>query len=100
MLTVRELEPYEQLELRFAEWNELPPEGMVACSSGTAALHLALEAINDKPAGEVIVPDLTMVACPRAVVLADKTPKFVDCNDQLLMELAELERMMERQNGK
>ena len=64
MLTVRELEPYEQLELKFAKWNRLDPEGMVACSSGTAALHLALEAMQLPQGSQVIVPDLTMVACP------------------------------------
>ena len=83
VMTIRELEPYEQLELKFSEWNELDPAGMVACSSGTAALHLALEAMNDVPEGRVILPDLTMVACPRAVVMAGKDCRFVDCEDDL-----------------
>lgn len=55
----------------------------VACSSGTAALHLALEALALPPASKVIVPDYTMIACARAVVLAGHVPVFVDCDDNL-----------------
>lgn len=83
---MKELEHYEDLEIKFAEWNELDPTGMVACSSGTAALHLALEAMQLPLGSRVIVPDLTMVACPRAVMLAGLVPKFVDCDDRLLMK--------------
>lgn len=81
---MKELEPYEELEVKFAEWNELSPEGMVACSSGTAALHLAWETLD--PAGKIVdMCDLNMVACPRSVVLAGMTPRFHDCNDYLLI---------------
>lgn len=79
------MQPYEELERRWAEFNGLDPAGMVVCSSGTAALHLALEALGLPPGSEVLVPDYTMVACPRAVTLAGLTPVFVDCDDQLLI---------------
>ena len=53
----------------------------VATSSGTAALHLALAALDVGPGDEVIVPDLTFVATANAVaytgarvVLADVDP--------------------------
>lgn len=82
---MKEHEPYEELEVKFAEWNELDPTGMVACSSGTAALHLAFEAMSLPLGSRVIAPDLTMVACPRAVVLAGLVPEFVDCDDSLLL---------------
>ncbi|HEX9440427.1 MAG TPA: aminotransferase class I/II-fold pyridoxal phosphate-dependent enzyme, partial [Roseiflexaceae bacterium] len=39
----------------------------VACSSGTAALHLALLALDVGPGDEVIVPTLTYVATANAV---------------------------------
>lgn len=77
------MEAYQVLERRWAEFNDLDPEGMVACSSGTAALHLALEAFRLPPGSEVIVPNFTMVACPRAVVMAGLTPVFVDCDESL-----------------
>jgi perosamine synthetase len=58
----------------------------VACSSGTAALHLALEALQLPLGSEVLVPDYTMVACARAVAMAGLVPVFVDCGDDLLMD--------------
>lgn len=80
------MEPYQQLEVNIGKWMGYPPENVVVCSSGTAALHLALEAMALPPGSEVIVPDFTMVACARAVTLAGLTPVFVDCDDRLLMD--------------
>lgn len=83
----RALQPYERLEEEWATFNELPVEGMVVCSSGSAALHLALEAFRLPPGSEVLVPDYTMVACARAVTLAGLTPVFVDCGDDLNLDV-------------
>jgi perosamine synthetase len=80
------LEKYQELEIRWAEWNDLDPSGMVACSCGTAALHLAFEAIRFRPGSYVLIPDFTMVACARAAALAGLQPRFVDCNDKLLID--------------
>ena len=80
------MEPFLELEQKFATWVGVDPTGMVGCSSGTAALHLALEALRLPKGAEVIMPDLTMVACTRAVSLAGLTPVFVDCGEDLLME--------------
>jgi len=82
------VEAYQELEQRWAEFNSLNPAGMVACASGTAALHLAFEAFQLPSYSEVICPDFTMVACPRAIVLAGLTPVFVDCGDDLNLDLA------------
>lgn len=49
----------------------------VACSSGTAALHVALEAIGVRH-GEVIVPAISFSASAAAIVLAGGRPCFVD----------------------
>jgi perosamine synthetase len=78
------MQKYQELEIKWAEWNELDPRGMVACSSGTAALHLAIEAMRLRYS-HLIIPDFTMIACPRAVVLSGKHPAFIDCDDQLLI---------------
>ncbi|MGE5294215.1 MAG: DegT/DnrJ/EryC1/StrS family aminotransferase, partial [Solirubrobacterales bacterium] len=50
----------------------------VAVSNGTAALHLALDALDLKPQDEVLVPTLTFVATPQAVLMAGATPVFCD----------------------
>jgi perosamine synthetase len=51
---------------------------VVAVSSGTAALHIALDILDLKPDDEVLVPTLTFVATPQAVVMAGATPVFCD----------------------
>lgn len=84
------MQPHEQLERELAAWitrTGLPcdPGQVVSCSSGTAALHLALEALGLPAGSGVLVPDYTMVACARAVTLAGLTPVFVDCDERLLM---------------
>lgn len=86
------VQPYERLEQEWAAWNHLDPQGMVVCSSGTAALHLALEALQLQAGSEVIVPDFNMIAVPRAVAMAGLTPVFVDCGDDLLMDTSILAR--------
>jgi dTDP-4-amino-4,6-dideoxygalactose transaminase len=60
----------------------------VACSSGTAALTLALRALGIGPGDEVLVPEFTMVATAWAVTYTGATPVFVDCGDDLLIDVA------------
>lgn len=86
------METYELLEKKLADWCECP--NIVVCSSGTAALHLALEAFELEPHRGVIVPEFTMIACPRACTLADLTPTFADCDDALLITLEEVNRIL------
>ncbi len=78
-------EAYQQFEKEFGEWAKV--QNVVCCSSGTAALHLALEAMQLPPGSKVVCPDFTMVACPRAIVLAGLVPVFVDCTPDLRMDL-------------
>lgn len=81
------MKPHERLEREWAEFNGLDPAGTVACSSGTAALHLAFEALGLPAGSEVVCPDYAMVACPRAIALAGLVPVFADCRPDLLMDL-------------
>lgn len=84
------VEPYQVLEVEFGRWLNVP--NVVACSSGTAALHLALESLRIPLGAEVILCDFNMVACARAVSLAGLTPCFVDCNlDDLLIDPKQVE---------
>lgn len=50
----------------------------IACSSGTAALHLTLLAANIGKGDEVIVPTLTFISTANAVAYTGAKPVFVD----------------------
>ncbi len=50
----------------------------VACSSGTAALHLALLALDLQPGDEVITVSSSFIATANAVRYVGATPVFVD----------------------
>ncbi len=51
----------------------------VGVSSGTAALHTSLMALDIKTGDEVIVPANTFFATPESVSLTGATPVFIDC---------------------
>ncbi len=53
---------------------------VVAISNGTAALHLALIALNIGKGDEVILPDLGFIAAANAIHYVGATPIFVDVN--------------------
>jgi perosamine synthetase len=84
------VEVYERLEQEFGKWAGV--ENVVGCASGTAALHLALEALRLPQGSEVICPDFNMIAVPRAISLAGLVPVFVDCRDDLLIDPGLVER--------
>lgn len=50
----------------------------VACSSGTTALHLALEAAGVGPGDEVIVPAFTLIVSANSVCWTGATPVLAD----------------------
>lgn len=80
---------FQELENKFSKY--IGTEGCVSVNSGTAALHLALEALRLPKDSEIIVPQFTMVATAWAVYYARLKPVFVDCDDDLLIDLSDLE---------
>jgi perosamine synthetase len=70
----------------------------VAVSSGTAALHCAMQACAIGPGDEVLVPAMTFAASANAALYMGATPVFVDVEpDTLLIDPASVsERMTER----
>ena len=89
------MEMFQKLEAEFGKFAGYTAEQMVACSSGTSAIHLALEALQLPQGSEVILCDYNMVACARAVTLAGFTPHFVDCNEKLLIDPNEVAKYIE-----
>jgi len=70
----------DQFEQKFAEWCGL--RYGVATNSGTSALHLALVALGIGKGDEVIIPDLTMIACANVVSYLNDT---INKNDFFLI---------------
>ena len=61
------------------EWSEyLGRKYCLTTNSGTAALHMALAALNIGPGNEVIVPAYTFLASASCVLHANAIPIFVD----------------------
>jgi dTDP-4-amino-4,6-dideoxygalactose transaminase len=82
--------PYvRRFEEQFAQYNG-SAHG-VACSSGTTALTLALCALGIGPGDEVLVPEFTWITSAWAVTYTGATPVFVDCSDDLNMDVSLLE---------
>ncbi|MDO0909738.1 DegT/DnrJ/EryC1/StrS family aminotransferase [Streptomyces sp. DT2A-34] len=82
--------PYvPRFEEAFAAYNGVAHG--VACSSGTTALTLALRALGVGPGDEVIVPEFTMIASAWAVTYTGATPVFVDCADDLDIDVTRIE---------
>jgi dTDP-4-amino-4,6-dideoxygalactose transaminase len=68
-----------ELEERFAEY--LGARHVLALSSGTAALHLALLALGVGPGDEVLTSPITWPATANVIVHAGATPVFADVRD-------------------
>ena len=65
---------YKELEDKFAKF--IKTKECVTVNTGTAALHVALEALKLPPNSKVIVPEFTMYASALAVHYARLTPDF------------------------
>lgn len=89
----------ERFERAFAEF--CGARYAIACSNGTAALHLALKALGVGVGDEVIVPTLTFVATANAVVYCNADPVFVDSHpDYWCLDPEQIEeRITERTKG-
>lgn len=64
--------------------NYLGARHAIAVNSGTAALHLALDAVGIKEGDEVIVPTMTFAATAEIVLYFKAKPVFVDCQPDTL----------------
>ena len=64
----------------------------IAVSSGTAALEIAVRALEIGPGDEVILPTFTIISCAGAVVRTGGTPVVVDADPQTWnMDVAQIE---------
>ena len=82
-----------ELEKKYAEHTNT--RGAISVNTGTAALHVALEALRLPPRAKVIVPEFTMYASALAVYYSRLTPVFVDCDKDLLIDLDKTEKAID-----
>lgn len=70
--------------------------GSVAVANGTAALHMALLALDVRPGDEMVIPALTFVADANSVKLTGATPVLADCSslDDWNMSAATIEKVI------
>lgn len=80
-------EEVEGFEREFASWCET--RHAVGVSSGTAALELALRALEIGPGDEVIVPANSFIATAEAVSAAGATPRLVDVDPRTALLTAQ-----------
>ena len=73
----------DELELAFAQL--VGAREAVAVSSGTAALHAAMYALDIGPGDEVIVPSMTFAATANCVIYQGGTPVFCDVEPGTLL---------------
>ncbi len=69
----------ERFEREFAGY--VGAKHAVACSSGTAALHIALLLAGVKPGDGVLVPTLTFISSVNAIHYCGAEPIFLDCDE-------------------
>ena len=68
----------KEFEGKFAQY--IGKKYGIAVSSGTAALEIAVKALNIPQGSEVIVPTFTIISCLQAIVKAGLKPVLVDCD--------------------
>lgn len=70
----------------------------VACSSGTAGLHLLLASLGLGPGDEVITPSFSFIASSNAILHTGARPVFADIDEETLcVDPAEVEASLSRQ---
>lgn len=68
-----------RFETEFAGWVAAPRA--VACSSGTAAIHVALRLLDVAPGDEIFVSTLTFIASANPILYERAIPVFVDAEE-------------------
>lgn len=80
MLTLLHGESVKTFEKEFA--NYIGARYAIAVNSGTAALHIAIAALDIGPGDEVIVPPFTFIASASSILHNNAIPIFADIDDK------------------
>ncbi len=81
------------LEAEFAAIHGVPARQVVASTSGTAAVHVAVGALDPEPGDEIIVPPITDMGTVIPVLAQNAIPVFADVHpDTYCLDPADVER--------
>jgi perosamine synthetase len=83
----------DRFESAFAEY--VGSRHAVACSSGSAALHVALLLADVRRDDLVLVPTLTFIATVNSIRYCGADPVFVDCDEYYNIDCAQVIRFIE-----
>lgn len=72
-----------EFERKFAEYQEA--QYAIACSNGTVAITIALQAAGVGPGDEIIIPPYTFIATASAALAYGVTPVFADIDPETLL---------------
>ena len=82
-----------KIEKKFAEY--LDASYAIACSNGTLAITISLQAAGVMPGDEVIIPPYTFIATATAALAYGVIPVFADIDEQtLLIDPSAVERLI------
>ena len=81
-----------EFEEKWAKW--IGAEYAISCTNGTAALHIAISALNIGPGDEVIVPSYSFIASSFAIVQAGAIPVFCDVTDDHTIDPSKIEALI------
>lgn len=82
----------QEFEARYADY--IGAKHAVMVNSGTAALHLVLDALGVGPGDEVIVPALTFFSTATAVIHQNAIPVFADIDEHYCMDPDSVEQVI------
>lgn len=86
-------DPQHMVDTLEREWCEtFGHKHALGVSSGTAALSIAMSALEVGPGDEVLVPGYLWVSCVSAVVRAGAIPKLVDIDESFCIDPEDLKR--------
>jgi perosamine synthetase len=82
----------EYFEQAFAEYCQV--KNAISVSSGTAAIYLALQALNIGPGDKVACPSFSFIATVSPIKLLGAEPVFIDIGDDYNMNMNDLEKKL------
>lgn len=85
----------DKFEKSFAAYVGAPHA--IACSSGTAALHVALLLAGVRPGDLVLVPTLTFIASVNAIHYCGAAPFFFDCDEFYNLDSRQIELFLRQE---